>query len=240
MLLLLLLLLLLPPLALAFLPLPLPLVLLDMSLCARAFGLVHALRLDSPSASPKARASAPLVHALVACCCSLVCLKWRTARGEKLARARLATPTRTRDTWPVHGACAALAGCFLASTNPALDPNDAWARSPRLHQPRPLGLHQAGKESKAKRLLCVCLFMFRVLYLSLLKRDKKRTHTWQNTKHKHQHTRAHTKTSFFFFFFFPLPPFTSKLSIAHPSSCLLLLHASHWMALPVMASNRSL
>ena len=35
-------------------------------------------------------------------------------------------------------------------------------------------------------------FHVRVLYLSLLKRDKKSTHTWQTPKHKHQHTRAHT------------------------------------------------
>ena len=201
----LLLLLLLPPLALAFLPLllylPLVLVLLDMSLCARLWP-----RARAAPRQPKCLAYR-LVLVLVRLLCTplllLVCVfEVATARGTCSLALVSPRPTRTRQhayTRPAHGACAALAGCCLSSTNPHRDPTDAWARSPRLHKPRPLGHHQTAKRERPSACFACAFSCSCVVFIITKEGQEEHAHV-ANTKtqtltHTSTHTQRHPSSS---------------------------------------------
>ena len=133
----------------------------------------------------------------------LVCVfEVATARGTCSLALVSPRPTRTRlhaYTRPAHGACAALAGCCLNSTNPHRDPTDAWARSPRLHKPRPLGQHQTAKRERPSACFA-CAFSCSCVVFIITKEGQEEDAHVANTKtqtstHTSTHTQRHPSSS---------------------------------------------
>ena len=143
----------------------------------------------------------------------LVCVfEVATARGTCSLALVSPRPTRTRlhaYTRPAHGACAALAGCCLSSTNPHRDPTDAWARSPRLHKPRPLGQHQTAKRERPSACFACAFSCSCVVFIITKEGQEEDAHVANTKTQTSTHTSTHTQRH-------PSPSSSS-------SSCLCLL-----------------